>query len=135
VNMQGKLKLKVWSLLLLVFVFGGVTGAALDGIYRARSEAGRGRWGGRGGPNGFVEALRDELKLSDEQVVKIRGILEEMRREFPPPKLSECPGFKEMRERTNERLKTVLTPEQQKRFDEFNAQRDARFKNRSPAAR
>ena len=125
VNTQGKLKLKVWALLLLVFVLGGVAGAALTGVYHARSEARRGR-------RPFVEVLRDELKLSDEQVVKMRGIFDEMRREFPQPDLNDCPGFKEMRERTNARLKTVLTPEQQKRFDEFNAQREAKFKNRPP---
>ena len=36
-NLQGRVKLKAWLALLAVFALGGVSGAAFDGLYRARA--------------------------------------------------------------------------------------------------
>jgi Spy/CpxP family protein refolding chaperone len=72
-----------------------------------------------------INKLREELKLSDDQVTRIRAIFEESRKEFPPKKFAECPGFKESRERTRARVREALNPEQQKKYDDINAQRDA----------
>lgn len=135
-NMERRIKLQVWGLLLAVFALGAVTGAALDGVYRSRGgkvdglrSAGQGpmRRGFDGPPiEMIVRRMGEDLKLSDEQVTEIRTIFEETRREIPR-NLPECPGFKEARERTQSRIRTVLTPEQQQRFDEINAEREASF--------
>lgn len=121
---QGKVKLQVWLLIVVVFVLGGVTGGSLDRLYLSKSESPRPGHGSRG-PDRVIERWKGELNLSDEQVTKIRTILIESRKEFPPNRFAECPGFKESRARTRSRVREVLTAGQQKKFDEMNAQRDA----------
>jgi Spy/CpxP family protein refolding chaperone len=130
-NSQGKIKLQVWLLIAVVFALGGVTGASLDRMYQANRNSLKNDHPDRGwrGPNRgldrMMERMKKDLNLSDEQVPKIRTILEESRKEFPPSRFAECPGFKESRARTRARVRESLTPEQQKRYDEINAQRDA----------
>lgn len=125
-NSQGKVKLQVWLLIAVVFALGGVTGASLDRVYLANhgpfksASADHPR-----GPNRMAERLKNDLSLNDEQVAKIKTILEESRKEFPPSRFAECPGFVQSRARTRARIREALTPEQQKRYDEINAQRDA----------
>jgi Spy/CpxP family protein refolding chaperone len=126
-NPQGKVKLQVWLLIAAVFALGGVTGAALDRVYQAKLREPKIENQNRHprGPNRMVERLRSDLNLNDDQVQKIKTIFEESRKEFPPSRFAECPGFKESRARTRARVHDVLTPEQQKRYEEINAQRDA----------
>lgn len=69
--------------------------------------------------------MQDELKLTEEQIVVIREIMEETRREFNPQRFEECPGFKETRLRIQSRINGVLNPEQQILFKEFTARREA----------
>lgn len=125
---QGKVKFQVWLLIVVVFVLGGVTGASLDRLYLVKSDSLKSGGPGPHGPRGLermLGKLKGDLNLSDEQVPKIRTIFEESRKDFPQSRLAECPGFKESRARTRSRVREVLTPEQQKRYDEINAQRDA----------
>ncbi len=126
---QGKVKLQVWLLIVVVFVLGSVTGASLDRLYLAKSDSLKpdspGREGRQRGPERMIKKMTSDLSLNDGQVAKIRTIFEESRKEFPPNRFAECPGFKESRARTRARVREVLTPEQQKRYDEINAQRDA----------
>jgi Spy/CpxP family protein refolding chaperone len=123
---QGKVKLQVWLLIAAVFALGVVTGGSLDRVYLANSGALRSANSSHArGPNRMVERLTSDLNLNDEQVTKIKTIFEESRKEFPPSRFAECPGFKESRARARARIRETLTPDQQKRFDEINAQRDA----------
>jgi Spy/CpxP family protein refolding chaperone len=120
-NSQGKVKLQVWLLIAVVFALGGVTGASLDRVYLAN----KGPVHGPRGPHRMAERLKTDLNLSDEQVTKVKTILEESRKEFPPSRFAECPGYVQSRARTRARVREALTPEQQRRYDEINAQRDA----------
>lgn len=118
---QAKVKLQVWVLIVVVFVLGGVTGGSLDRMYlsnRANPERPR-------GPHRMLERLKNDLSLNDEQVAKVKTILEESRKDFPPSKFHDCPGVRDSRERTRARVRETLTPEQRKRYDEINALRDA----------
>lgn len=131
-NQPNRIKLQVWLVISLVFVLGSVTGASLDRFYLSQAgkeRAGR-HFGERGGPDRIVKRMTDELSLSTEQVEAVRKIIEESRKEFPPSKFQECPGFKEARQRTRERINALLTPEQQKRNNELTAQRDAERESR-----
>ena len=116
---QAKVKLQVWLLIVVVFVLGGVTGGSLDRLYLSKSP------GERRGPHRMMERLKSDLKLNDEQVAKIRMILDESRKDFTQSRFIDCPGVKESRARTRSRIRETLTPEQQKRYDEINTQRDA----------
>jgi Spy/CpxP family protein refolding chaperone len=125
-NSQGKVKLQVWVLIAVVFALGAVTGGSLDRVYLAKRSALSNDHPNRPrGPHRMVERLKSDLNLSDEQVAKVKTILEESRKEFPPSRFAECPGVVQSRARTRARIREALTPEQQKRYDEINAQRDA----------
>lgn len=125
-NSRGSVKLQVWGLIVVVFLLGGVAGASLDRIlFRPAVERfGSGR---SGGPRGGMDAMIKDLNLTDEQAKTIRAIFEERRKAFNP---GDCPGFKEAREQTRLRIREALTPEQQKRFDERNAEREAEHRQR-----
>jgi Spy/CpxP family protein refolding chaperone len=124
-NPQGKIKLQVWLLIVVVFALGAVTGGSLDRVYLANSGAIKSLNPNHAhGPNRMIDRMSSDLNLNDEQVAKIKTIFEESRKEFPPSKFAECPGFKESRAHTRARIRETLKPEQQKRFDEINAQRD-----------
>ena len=131
-NQPSRIKLQVWLAISLVFVLGGITGASLDRFYLAQSSKDKldRRFGGPGNPNRFLERLTKDLSLSSDQVESVRKIFEESRKEFPPSKLQECPGLKEARQRTRERINAVLTPEQRKLNDELTAQREAERESR-----
>jgi Spy/CpxP family protein refolding chaperone len=125
-NSQGKVKLQVWLLIAVVFALGAVTGGSLDRVYMAkRNELSNDNPNRPRGPHRMVERLKSDLNLNDDQVAKVKTILEESRKEFPPSRFAECPGFVQSRARTRARIRESLTPEQQKRYDEINAQRDA----------
>src|SRR5262245_154042 len=124
---QGKVKLQVWLLIVAVFALGAVTGGSLHRLYLAKVNAPKPE-GPRHprGPARMLEKMKEDLNLNDEQITKIKTIFEDSRKEFPQSKLfAECPAAKEMRTRTRARVREVLTPEQQKRYDEINTQRDA----------
>lgn len=76
----------------------------------------------------MVEQMKTDLGLTEEQTASMRKIFEESRKEFPPWKFNECPGVKESREKTRANIRAILTPEQQKKYDDFNAQRDAEMR-------
>src|SRR5215510_2885575 len=122
---QGKVKLQVWLLIVAVFALGAVTGGSLHRLYLAKVMVPKDVPRHPRGPARMVEKLKEDLNLSDEQVTKIKTIFEESRKEFPPSKFAECPVVKESRNRTRTRVREVLTADQQKRYDEINAQRDA----------
>src|SRR5262249_33592353 len=125
-NSQRKVKVQVWLLIALVFVLGGVTGAALDRVFvRSATE----KPGSRRGPGHFFREMKDDLNLTEDQEKSIRAIFDENRKEFRS-RMAECPGFKEMRARTNERIKELLTPEQRTKFDQIRARRDAEMNHK-----
>jgi Spy/CpxP family protein refolding chaperone len=128
-NSSGKVKIQVWLMILAVFLLGSVTGASVDRLVfmKGRGETHAGG-GGRRGPGRMVEQMRKDLNLTDEQTASVRKIFEESRKEFPPWKFNECPGVKESREKSRTQIRAILTPEQQKKYDDFNAQRDAEMR-------
>ena len=124
---QSRVKLQVWILILVVFVLGGVTGGALDHVYLKKwnsQRSGQAGPGTRKGSQQMLENMKRELNLSEDQVSAIRTIFDETRKEFHPKRFANCPGFKEARAKTNSMIKDVLTPEQQKRFDEITQQHE-----------
>lgn len=137
-NTIGKVKTQAWLLMLVVFVLGGVTGASVDRFWFLKGQsAPPSRHGERGGRGQMVERLKSDLNLTDEQTASVRVIFADMQKEFPWSKINECPGvagaFKESREKQRERVRAILNPEQQKKYDEINARRDAQMREREKA--
>ena len=130
-NQPNRMKVQVWLVILAVFGLGGITGVSLDRVYLSRNAEKRPSFG-RGRTGHMVERMTKDMNLSPEQAESIRKIFEESRKEFSPSKLAECPGFKEARQRTRDRVNAVLNPEQQKIYQQKEQEREERMKNGMP---
>ncbi len=120
-TLQGRTKLKMWLVLVAVFVLGSVTGAALTGLYRSRAAGER--------PEARMherfEKMRTELKLTEDQTKAVRAVIDETRNEYRALRTELRPKFEEPRLKARARIRALLTPEQQQKFDAMIAQQDA----------
>ena len=120
-TLTGHTRLKVWLVLLVVFVLGSVTGAALTGLYRSRASGdSRERT-----MHEHFEKMRQELNLTDQQTTQVRAILDETRNEYRALRSELKPRFEEPRQKARARIRALLTPEQQQKFDAMVTQKDA----------
>lgn len=130
-NRLAQTRLKMWLVVVGVFVLGCVTGAALSGVYRSRADGGRYRMhDGRGARGDIFEKLRRDLNLNDEQAGRVRVILDETRSEFRNLRAEARPRYDAIRQNSRTRIRAVLTPEQQQIFDAKAAERDAKHQER-----
>ena len=120
-TLTGHTRLKIWLVLLVVFVLGSVTGAALTGLYRSRA-SGDSR---ERAMHEHFEKMREELNLTDQQTTQVRAILDDTRNEYRALRTELKPRFDEPRQKARARIRALLTPEQQQKFDAIVAQKDA----------
>jgi hypothetical protein len=120
----GHTTLKIWLVLLVVFGLGCVTGGALTGLYRSRAGADRPEAREKAMRERF-EKMRTELSLTDQQTTAVRTILDETRNEYKALRTELRPRFEEPRMKARTRIRALLTPEQQQKFDAMVAQQDA----------
>lgn len=119
-TLQGHTRLKVWLVLIVVFVLGSITGAALSGLYRSRAN-GRSETS----PHERFEKMRRDLNLTDEQTKSVSAILDDTRNEYRALRAELRPRFEEPRQKARTKIRALLTPEQQLKFDAMVAQQDA----------
>src|SRR5215469_5834412 len=120
-NERNKMWLKVSGLLLAVFVFGSVTGAAIDGIYRARASTESRPLSMRDGES-YFDTLKRELKLNADQASGIRLILDRTRNEYKGICAETRPRYDALRGQARVEMRALLLPAQQRRFDEIVTQ-------------
>ena len=118
---SGHTRLKVWLVLVVVFVLGSITGAALTGLYRSRSGSDR----PERNPQQRFEKMRAELKLTDEQTKAVSAILDDARNEYRALRGELRPRFEEPRQKARTKIRALLSSEQQQKFDAIVAQQDA----------
>ena len=116
---QGNTTLKVWLVLVVVFVLGSFTGGAVTGFYRTMSRP------ERNAPRDKMEKLHRDLNLTDDQVKSVSTILDETRNEYKALRTELKPRFDEPRQKARIRIRALLTAEQQQKFDAMVAQVDA----------
>ncbi len=122
----GRTRLKIWLAVVGVFVLGCVTGASFDSLYRLRaSNDERQEKHGRHGKEDLFESLKRDLDLSDDQATQIRAILDQTRNEYRALRAEVRPRYDSIRQTARARIRALLTPEQQQRFDAKAAERDA----------
>jgi Spy/CpxP family protein refolding chaperone len=126
--MRGGTRLKLWLAVAAVFVVGCATGALLDSAYRLRADAAHegGRGGGRRNPERVFERMRRDLDLDERQSAEVRKILDETRGEYRALRSEARPRFDSIRQSARTRIRALLTPDQQRRFDARVAEKDAR---------
>ncbi|MFN2576487.1 MAG: hypothetical protein ABR607_02235 [Pyrinomonadaceae bacterium] len=118
-TLQGNTRLKVWLVLVVVFVLGSVTGAALTGLYRSHGSDERSSAKDR------FEKMRRDLNLTEDQTKSVSTILDETRNEYRSLRAEMKPRFEEPRQKARTRIRALLTTEQQQKFDAMVAQQDA----------
>lgn len=116
-----RIKWKATLVIVATFVLGALTGAAVNGLYLQANTRAR-DWQGRS-PTPMLDSLRGEVGLTDEQASVIRAAIEDTRRELREVRLDQCPGLSDVRQRLVGRVRPLLTPTQQVRFDAFINQR------------
>jgi Spy/CpxP family protein refolding chaperone len=124
-TITGRTTLKIWLVLVVVFVLGCVTGVALTGLYKSRASGDRPEARERAMSERF-EKMRRELSLTDQQTTSVRTILDETRNEYRALRTELRPRFDEPRQKARVRIRALLTPEQQQKFDAMVAQQDAK---------
>ena len=115
-NSQSKMWLKIWSIVLVVFFLGCVTGAAVNGIYRSGAEADTRTPSIRDGDL-YFQVLKRELGLSPEQESSISQILNDTRNEYKTVCAEVRPRYNVLRENARTRIRERLQPDQQQQFD------------------
>jgi hypothetical protein len=133
-NQRGRQSLKVWAVLLIVFAFGCVTGASLDGLYALFQSQ-------TAAPNeaaaeyvlpsmrdteAYFEALKRELKLEAAQATEMRVVLDETREQYKAVCADVRPRYDVLREQARARMRALLTSDQQQRFDTIITQEDCK---------
>jgi Spy/CpxP family protein refolding chaperone len=124
-TLTGQAKAKIWLVLVAVFVLGAVTGGALTGLYRSRASGNAGREGRERAMKDRFEKMRQELNLTDQQTTQVRAILDETRNEYKTLREELRPRFDEPRLKARAKIRALLNPDQQKKFDTLVAQQDA----------
>jgi len=133
-TLQVRTRLKIWLVLVAVFVLGSVTGAALTGLYRSRASGDRPEARERAMHERF-EKMRQQLNLTDQQTTAVRAILDETRNEYRALKTELRPRFEEPRQKARARIRALLTPEQQQKFDAMVVQQDAQHEQEQKSRR
>jgi hypothetical protein len=119
-TLTGRTRLKIWLVLVVVFVLGGVTGSALTGLLRSRASGDRAE-----SREQRFEKMRQDLSLDDKQTTAVRAILDETRNEYRALRTELRPRFEEPRLKARARIRALLNADQQKKFDVMVAQQDA----------
>jgi Spy/CpxP family protein refolding chaperone len=114
---NAKSKWQVRLAVLILFVVGFIAGGLATNIYRAR------QWSPRGGGRGGFEQMLDKLNLSPEQRTQVDGIFEDARKQLTELRNESEPKFRQVRQNTDERLQSVLTPEQWEQFQKMTEKR------------
>lgn len=123
---SGGARAKVIAAALAVFVLGCVTGAALDSAYRLRAAGPRRPPPQQQGRDDFFESLQKNLDLDERQTQQIRGVIDETREGYRQLRIEVRPRYDALRRDGRTRIRALLTPEQQQKFDRMTAERDAR---------
>lgn len=122
-----KTRIKIWAVVVGVFILGGVTGASLDSLYRLRVRGANSQWGpGRRGTDEALNRMKRDLNLNEQQTTEIKAILDQTGNDYRALRTEVRPRYDAIRQNARERIRDLLTPEQQKLFDAKAAERDAR---------
>lgn len=108
---------KLWSGIMLVFLSGIVIGSAATGLYIKHGIEGLLQEGPPGIKNIAMKKLTDELGLSKSQQAEVGKIVVEAQSRFQKLRAQNQPEIEKILSESVLRMKTVLSPEQQKKLD------------------
>jgi Spy/CpxP family protein refolding chaperone len=114
-------------LLILAFLLGAAAGGFGFGVYRAR-------FGRHPGPEQFermvLHRLSRELDLKPDQQEQVQAILRDTGQDFARLREEMRPRFQEIRTKGRDRIRAVLDPSQQTKFEALSARWEQRAEQR-----
>ncbi len=118
-------------LLLVAFAFGGAAGALGYAVFHSRPD-----WHTAEGRARFQESILNrmtkELALRSDQQQAIGGILRESGDQFAKLREEMQPRFREIRNRTSDRIRAVLDPQQREKFEAMVRRMEERRRRPGP---
>ncbi|MGB8509407.1 MAG: hypothetical protein WCD76_13540, partial [Pyrinomonadaceae bacterium] len=100
---------------------------SLDSAYRLRGGGGQQAEGrAHHDRDDVFDNMKRDLDLSDQQAADIRAILDQTRNDYRALRAEARPRYDLIRQNARARIRALLTPEQQQRFDARTAERDAK---------
>jgi Spy/CpxP family protein refolding chaperone len=118
-TIQRKNLIKIWCVLVGIFVLGGVTGAAFKSMVAPGSAPASATEMvpslGRG--DAYFETLKRELDLEPAQARQMREIIDEARIQYKSVCAEVRPRYEGLRESARARMRVLLSPQQQEQFD------------------
>jgi hypothetical protein len=117
---------KAWIAFLIVFALGGVTGASLDGIYRSQIGGTTAAPVSIRDTDAYFETLKRELTLTVDQSAAMREVLDRTRDDYKAVCADVRPRYDVVRERAREQMRSLLTADQQTRFDSIVTAEDCK---------
>lgn len=123
---RGKTLLKIWLAVVGVFVLGCVTGISLDSVYRLRAGGAKQEVRGARRDDEILQRMKSDLNLNEQQATQIRAILDQTREEYRQLRAEVRPRYDAVRQNARTKIRALLTPEQQQKFDAKVAEHDAR---------
>ena len=127
-NEKSNSRLKTWLVLVAVFLLGAVTGVGISGVYRSKANASF-REARTRDRHAMFERIRNDLNLNAEQSKEMQKVLDETAGEFRTLRGELRPRYEELRRKARGRMRSLLTAEQQQKFDSLMAEIDARRQN------
>ncbi len=112
-------KIKAQMVLVATFFLGMVIGAT--GFYLYSRKHGT---GSANDPQALLNDMSRSLELTMEQRVSVEEIMNQSRLEYQELRNQNRPLFNSVRDRTRQRIRGVLSAEQQARYDEWNRIQD-----------
>jgi len=112
----------------LTFLLGIVVGGAGTYYYAWHN----GLWHRRFSKERVVSHLKSELRLSDSQVQQLGQIMDEADQKHRQLQQQVNPQFQALHDETNDKIRTILTPDQLTRFNELVREAEERRKRVGP---
>jgi Spy/CpxP family protein refolding chaperone len=119
-NRQNVIWLKVSGVLVVAFLLGGITGLSLGGLIGRPTSAGS----SIRDPEAYYQSLQRELDLTTAQSTQIKSVLDDTRIEYRKVCSEVRPRYDTLREHARSRMRSLLTPSQQQKFDNMVLQED-----------
>jgi len=123
---RAKTRLKIWLVVVGVFILGGITGASLGSLYRMRAGGSERSMHERRSKEDVFKRMKSDLNLSEQQATEISAILDQTRNEYRQLRTEVRPRYDAVRQNARTKIRALLTPEQQQKFDAQVAEHDAR---------
>lgn len=124
-NPQNKMLIKLWSAVIVVFILGCITGAAVNSIYSSSAKNDNTPVNVRD-TAAYFETLKREVNLTPEQEQKMSVILDQMRNNYKSVCAEVKPRYYNVREEARIKMRELLTPAQQQNFDKIVTQDDCK---------